>query len=904
MTGETISHYRILEKLGGGGMGVVYKAEDTKLGRLVALKFLPEDMAKDREALERFQREARAASALNHPHICTIYDVDEHEGHPFIAMELLEGQTLRYRISLGVKGSAPSPTQGAKALPTDELLDLAIQIADGLDAAHSKGIIHRDIKPANIFVTARGEAKILDFGLAKLEPGPDPNAETRGDSSLPTARSRAEDFLTSPGASMGTLTYMSPEQVRGERVDARADLFSFGAVLYEMATGRLPFNGNTPGLIHDAILNRSPISALRLNPALPVELEQIVNKALEKDRDVRYQHASELRADLKRLRRDTEFGRTASSARTLAGTASTFAARRRLRRKLAVAALAAVAVLALVGAFLARSPLPPPSVSGYAQVTRDGKAKSSSGGSLPSPLVSDGPRVYFTEGTATGFTLAQVSAAGGETAPLRALFPFSQLADIAPNRSALLVTGTVGTEAEAPFWILPIPAGEPHRLGSVLGHDATWSPDGEKIVYASGLDLLLANRDGSEPRKLVTTAARAWWPRWSPDGTRLRFTVNDPKTNSPSLWEVGRDGSNLHPLLADWNNPHAECCGNWTPDGKYFIFQSRRDTQTEIWALREKSDLFHKVSRGPVRLTVGPLDFTSPVASTDGKKLFVVGSQARGELVRYDSKTLQYLPYLSGISAEGLSFSRDGQWVAYTSIPERVLRRSKTDGSERLQLTFPPMEAALPRWSPSGREIAFMASAPGRPWKIYQVSVEGGVAQQLTTGERNDADPTWSPDGTTLAFGTETFSEGGASAIHLLDLKKHQVSTLPGSEGMFAPRWSPHGRYIAALAGDSQQLMLFDATTGKWAELARINAGYPEWSRDGRSLCFETWGTETALFRIRISDHAVEKVATLRGLRREPGTFGSWSGLAPDDSPLAVRDVGTQEIYALDWQAP
>jgi len=384
------------------------------------------------------------------------------------------------------------------------------------------------------------------------------------------------------------------------------------------------------------------------------------------------------------------------------------------------------------------------------------------------------------------------------------------------------------------------------------------------------------------------------------------------------LWEVKSDGTNLHPLLPGWSTPSSERNGIWTPDGKYFLFSSSHggtyglDTMyvtANIWAIRESSGFFQRSAPQPTQLTAGPMNTGSTRPSKDGKRLFITGWQERGQLVRYDAKSHQFVPYLSGISAEGLGFSRDGEWVAYVTLPDGALWRSKVDGSQRLQLSFPPMQAALARWSPDGRRIAFMARVPGKPWKIHLVSAEGGSPQQLLPGERNEAIPAWSPDGNFLAFGGAPFDEGGTSgtmAVQVLDMRTRQVSTLPGSEGLFAPFWSPNGRYISAQPqAQWRKLMLFDFTTQKWAELADMDVYYPTWSHDAKYIYFDTpLRDNPAIFRIRVSDHKVEQLVSLKDFRLAGGLVGAWFGLAPDDSPLLVRNVGTQEIYALDWDAP
>ena len=551
--------------------------------------------------------------------------------------------------------------------------------------------------------------------------------------------------------------------------------------------------------------------------------------------------------------------------------------------------------------YLWTRPLPAPRVLRTTPITYDGKSKSMGLGDWfqGTNLATDGSRIYFTNEVDTGREyVARVSSTGGETVRIPAAFQQVQLQDISPDGSELLVVAARCSDLPGPLWVVPTLGGTSRGFGDIVATNAAWSPDGKHVAYSNANKLFLARSDGSQSRKLADLPGRGFHLRWAPDARHLRLTIAGDF--SASLWQIAADGSDLRPLLSSLSKGSYECCGHWTPDGKYFVFLSTREGATNIWAIREQKDSVRKADREPVQLTAGPLNFYNLVPSRDGQKLFAVGVKQRGELVRYDSQAGRFEPYLGGISAQFLDFTSDGQWVTYVSYPQGSLWRSRVDGSDRLQLTFPPMVANLPRWSPDGKRIAFSGwAAPGRPAKIYLISATGGAPEQAIPEDRDaQYDVSWSPDGNSLAWGRLPWESDSSHpiAIQILDLKTHQISTLPGSRMHFHPAWSPDGKNISAYHVD-WHMVLFDFTTKEWKDLTELPADYSEWSQDGKYIYF---ASPPGINRVRITDGRVEKVVSLKEFR----PAWDWIGLTPKDAPLALRDVGSEEIYALDVDFP
>jgi Tol biopolymer transport system component len=877
LPGDRLGPYEILGSLGVGGMGEVFRARDTRLGRDVAVKVLPPSFASDPERQRRFELEARAVAALDHPNVLVVHDVGAHDGREYIVTELLEGESLREKLEGG-------------RIPPRKAVEIAIQVARGLSAAHEKGIVHRDLKPDNIFLTRDGRAKVIDFGLARVDALTlDSEGETQ----------TAVDDKTAPGVLLGTVTYMSPEQARGRPAGVRSDVFALGAILYEMLAGRRPFSGATLADTLSAILREDPPPIESSSVAFPSTLDRVVRRCLEKEPAERFQTAGDVGFALEAL---TQMFDATGSDRATWGPPP--AAKNRARGA-ALSWRSGVAFVALgaIGAVAARWLLAAPSaprIVNYRALT------GGANGEIVA-FATDGERVYFT--LRGGLETRQVALNGGASAPLALPFAGGYVLDASKTRSSLLMQQDEGAW-DGSLWSVPLPAGGARKLG-IEASGAAWSPDGQQLAFVRWKlpsQLATARGDGSKAKVLYESQDHLWGAAWSPDGQRLRFGLEETDTHHYWIMEIPATGGVPRRLFRGFG-------GDWSTDDKTFIFTNRGTTtgwenspgtgaggRLNLFAAMEPRALHPWAAPQIEQLTFGPLHVRGSAFGRGGRGLVVLAADLRRRLMRFDAKASRFVPLFGGLQGGFLDYSWDGHSVAWVDANDLTLWRSRSDGTAPMQLTTTSLAVGMVRWSPDGRKLAFVGKPDESLPRIYVVSSDGGAPEPISPPEKGEVwDPGWLPDGKTVVWGLVD-----AGGIRAFDLEKKKLSVLPGTDDLFFPKCSRQGLILVVTktGSASDTYWTYDAHTGHREDLGLPNSmSYPNFTRDGQWVI----GCSSALgisgFSLR--DRRLQRIAALDSIQTSSLAYGTcWVGLDPEDSPIIMSDASTYELYALDWERP
>ena len=837
-------------------MGVVYKAEDLKLSRYVALKFLPDEVAANPQSLSRFRLEARAASALNHPGICTIYEVDEVQGRVFLAMELLEGQTLRQAI-------ADSP------MPVATVLDFGVQIAQAMACAHAAGIVHRDLKPANIFLTQRRRIKVLDFGLVKLTQ-PLPHRQ-QADSPLTLA--------TETGMLLGTPGYMAPEQIRGQSIDHRVDIFAFGAILYEMLAGTRAFDEPTPAETFAAILKEEPRPISLIAPHTPPHLVTVLQRCLEKNPERRFQSASELAFAL-----ETVSGSQSTPTPVAIGSGHP----RRPGPRAAILSAALLAALLALAIWLTPAP-----VSGALESTQI----TSSPEPKEAPLFTDGVRIYFQRRGVP----AVMAAGGGIIAPLPILEPGMRMLDISPDGTKALALRVDKNQNmnRGPLFVANMLGGSPRKLNDHLAKTARWSPDGRSILFTDESSLFRIDADGANLKTVWEAPGYVSEPAFSPDGQELTIAVWQPSERLTHLWRLKADGSNAHPLDVSWPRTADQYSGQWTPDGRHFIFLSSREGNSNAYEVVPPRWFTFWQKPTAVRITGNQVNIDAAVPARDSKSLFVLGKLEEGAMQVLDPATGKLVQFLDELPALDFAISPDRRWMAYTEFPSGYLWKSKLDGSEKLQLTN--SYSVMPQWSPDGRTLVYSDYH-----KLYLLSAEGGAPQKLVATDGGDEiAPTWFPDGKSIAFSYLPYPDVPQNGIRVINVASRKVSVMPGSAGYFYSTWSPDGNWLVAAANNPTRIMLYSAASKAWQPLRQFDQqwGYYAWANDSKSiymvLILSNQGGD--MYRLTVPGGVWTRVSAPEGMHMQE-SGNNFVSITADGRPALMSHKDVTQIYSLHWK--